>query len=38
MDTKTHTFFLSGKERGKHEYGVAFAIKEEGIRFLTSKL
>jgi hypothetical protein len=29
MDIKTHTFFLSGKERGKHEYGVAFAVKKE---------
>jgi hypothetical protein len=25
----THTFFLSRKEGGKHEYEVAFAIKKE---------
>jgi exonuclease III len=29
MDTKTYTFFLGGKYGRKHEYGVAFAVKEK---------
>ena len=31
MDTKTHTFFLVGKEGGKHEYRVTFVVKREVI-------
>jgi hypothetical protein len=26
MDTKTHTIFYSGKEKGAHEAGVAFLV------------
>jgi len=33
MDTKSHTYFHSGKEEGSREFGVAFVVETECTRF-----